>query len=141
MKIFARFKVNMDNPPELISTDQDLDKTYSKQFSSVLRIVVVGWIAFILLALFATTTLSFETGDSAGEGFYLFAFLSFAVLIISNSIAIVMGVIRIIQDITLLKQKTNFKANIENDIAKYIVLIFGILIASRIAFKILGDIW
>ena len=131
----------MDNPPELISTDQDLDKTYSKQFSSVLRIVVVGWIAFILLALFATTTLSFETGDSAGEGFYLFAFLSFAVLIISNSIAIVMGVIRIIQDITLLKQKTNFKANIENDIAKYIVLIFGILIASRIAFKILGDIW
>lgn len=131
----------MDNQSESTRTDQDLDKTYSKQFSSVLRMVVVGWIAFFLLALFATTTLSFATGDSAGVGSYLFAFLSFAILILSNSIAIVMGVIRIIQDISLLKQNTNFKADIENDIAKYIALIFGIFIASRIAFKILGDIW
>ena len=130
-----------DTSSESKSTQQDLDKINSKNFSSVLRLVIVGWIVFILFAFIATATLSFETGDSAGTGFYLFAFLSYAVLIISNSVAIVIGTIRILNDLSSLKQNINPKKHIENEIARYVVLIIGILISSRIAFNILEDAW
>ncbi len=102
---------------------------------------IVGWVIFILFALIATMTLSFETGDSAGMGFYFFAFLAYAVLIISNSLALVIGTTRIINGLSSLKQNINSKENIENEITKYIALIIGIFIVAKTALNVLENAW
>jgi len=128
----------MENPPEPTeNTRGELSKAGAKAYTTAFRTIVIGGIVSFLFVLLAILTLFTEGGDSAGLGFFIFAFLALSVFTVCSFISLAISLIGIIKGTTALSQNKNSKEEITDGITKNIGLILGIILLALIAYKLL----
>jgi hypothetical protein len=96
--------------------------------AKTIRAIIIGIFISFLFTILAFSTLSFEGGDSAGAAFYFLILLAVISLVISNSIAIVLGLKEILTSVINLLQKNSSWEEFFFNTALNTIIVIGIIL-------------